>query len=133
MMWKNTILLIAIFVFLCTLANQINASGTGGQNSVATIKGSPWYYHGSPYFNRMQRIPTETFDDGSDDDEDEKECPDGEFWNIRGRRCVPLRCRGGNQYRDKETGQCVIGSLQQFAANNVHRQRNIWYTLTLLA
>jgi len=64
-------------------------------------------------------------DEDSDDDEDQ-ECPTGQYWHIRGRRCVPFRCRGGNQYRDSATGQCIIGLFKNVPSINAHRPRTIW-------
>lgn len=46
--------------------------------------------------------------------EEEPECPKGLWWHIRGRACVPLKCLGGNKFRDVETGKCIRKSLRKF-------------------
>ncbi|CAL8094409.1 unnamed protein product [Orchesella dallaii] len=49
-------------------------------------------------------------DDYVDDDWDaeEPECEDGMYYHVRGKRCVPLRCPGGNTWRDRDTGECIL-------------------------
>ncbi len=54
--------------------------------------------------------------DGYEEEEEEVDCPPGKFYNIRGMRCVPIKCVGGNRFRDKETGECLIRkSFAQFS------------------
>lgn len=39
---------------------------------------------------------------------EEPYCPEDMFWHVRGFSCVPYDCPGGNQYRDKHTGECTL-------------------------
>ncbi|ODM93066.1 Tenascin-R [Orchesella cincta] len=40
------------------------------------------------------------------DDEEEPECRRDEYYHVRGKQCVPIRCPGGNANRDSKTGEC---------------------------
>lgn len=41
-------------------------------------------------------------------DSSEESCPDNMFFHVRGRHCVPKRCKfGGEQNRDPHTGKCL--------------------------
>lgn len=40
-------------------------------------------------------------------DSAETECPEDQFWHIRGRRCVPFECPRANWLRNKQTGMCL--------------------------
>lgn len=44
-------------------------------------------------------------DGGYDEEEEEVECPPGQWYHIRGQRCVPQVCVGGNRFRDITTGR----------------------------
>lgn len=46
-------------------------------------------------------------EEGPEESEEER-CPDRMYFHIRGRRCVPLTCPGGNQWRDQVTGECIL-------------------------
>ncbi|XP_021960561.1 uncharacterized protein LOC110856382 isoform X2 [Folsomia candida] len=49
------------------------------------------------------------------EEEEEVDCPSRQFWHIRGQRCVPLVCIGGNRFRDPASGECLIRkSFAQF-------------------
>lgn len=39
---------------------------------------------------------------------EEQECPEDQFWHIRGLKCVPYDCPGGNTWRDSKTGDCIL-------------------------
>lgn len=46
-----------------------------------------------------------TYDNWEDED---PECPEDQFYHIRGKQCVPLTCPGGNLWRDRDTGMCIL-------------------------
>lgn len=39
---------------------------------------------------------------------EEEECPEDKFWHVRGLKCVPFDCPGGNTWRDRNTGDCIL-------------------------
>lgn len=39
---------------------------------------------------------------------EEQECPEDKYWHIRGLKCVPFDCPGGNAWRDRDTGDCIL-------------------------
>lgn len=42
---------------------------------------------------------------------DDAQCSQEEFWHVRGLRCVPYECPGGNQFRNMNTGECMLKSF----------------------
>lgn len=49
---------------------------------------------------------------------DEQQCPGGYYWHVRGFKCVPFECPGGNQFRDKHTGDCTLRSYGLSTGDN---------------
>jgi len=41
-------------------------------------------------------------------EDEEPECGESEYWHIRGMRCVPVSCPGGNNWRDVHSGECIL-------------------------
>lgn len=57
---------------------------------------------------KVKPVSTEESDVIDLDDDEERDCGDTHFWHLRGRRCVPLQCPGGNAYRSPENGECIL-------------------------
>ncbi len=48
---------------------------------------------------------------------DESQCSEDMYWHARSFKCVPYDCPGGNQYRDKHSGDCL---LKVYGNQNYH-------------
>ncbi len=48
------------------------------------------------------------------ENDDDNKCLPGFWWHLRGERCVPEKCLGGNKFRDRDTGECIRKSWRKF-------------------
>ncbi|OXA37670.1 uncharacterized protein LOC110862339 [Folsomia candida] len=58
-------------------------------------------------------VEPDYFDDEIDIDYEDI-CQAGFWWHLRGHRCVPVKCLGGNKLRDPATGECIRKSRRKF-------------------
>jgi len=64
-------------------------------------------------------------EDGGSAEEDppvqmDPECPKGQWWHLRGQRCVDNKCRGGNKMRNVDTGECIRKSGRKYNSSPIY-------------
>ncbi len=80
-------------------ASSFPQNFVGGKRSSSSINQvEPDNYDDDYYIN--------PFDIGTEDDEDR--CPEEMYWHARSFKCVPFLCPGGNQFRNKHSGDCLL-------------------------
>jgi len=56
---------------------------------------------------RPKLIKDDLYSYESSEEDDDDKCPEDQFWHLRGKQCVPLRCPEGISKRNSKTGECV--------------------------
>jgi len=65
--------------------------------------------------------------------QEEETCPKNKFWHLRGKACVPLKCKK-NQRRDSDSGRCILkGDRTLRQHENLDKLRGTRWTWTAAA
>ncbi|CAL8094406.1 unnamed protein product [Orchesella dallaii] len=112
--------LLTIIVFSSYISHTFGAVVNSKHNIIQSndsVKKSP---HDKTWKRSTDQEKSEYYDEYDYHEPEEPECPDGHFYHIRGLMCVPFDCPGGNQFRNKHTGECI---LRKYGVTETERSR----------